>query len=92
MGRAPAYECRLTVVAGRGFAAEIHAGSAAARVDWRRDYDSLAHRGGRHPEHALGQGVFGVDAVWTRHHRSAWSGSREASSTGAGAAISGALP
>ncbi|MFE5325465.1 ATP-grasp ribosomal peptide maturase [Embleya sp. NPDC056575] len=39
-----AYECRLTVVAGRVFAAEIHAGSAAARVDWRRDYDSLTYK------------------------------------------------
>ncbi|WP_246127241.1 ATP-grasp ribosomal peptide maturase, partial [Embleya hyalina] len=39
-----AYECRLTVVAGRVFAAEIHAGSDAARVDWRRDYDSLSYK------------------------------------------------
>ncbi|MDH6577647.1 ATP-grasp ribosomal peptide maturase [Kitasatospora sp. MAP5-34] len=36
-----AYEVRLTVVGQRLFAAEIHAGSAAARVDWRSDYDSL---------------------------------------------------
>ncbi|MFI1584492.1 ATP-dependent carboxylate-amine ligase [Embleya sp. NPDC020630] len=40
---AKAYECRLTVV-GRVFPAEIHAGSAAARVDWRRDYDSLSYK------------------------------------------------
>ncbi|MDY0811876.1 ATP-grasp ribosomal peptide maturase [Kitasatospora purpeofusca] len=39
-----AYEVRLTAVARRLFAAEIHAGSAAARVDWRSDYDSLDYR------------------------------------------------
>ncbi|WP_406277267.1 ATP-grasp ribosomal peptide maturase [Embleya sp. NBC_00896] len=39
-----AYECRLTVVAGRVFATEIHAGSDAARVDWRRDYDHLTYK------------------------------------------------
>ncbi|WP_346011958.1 ATP-grasp ribosomal peptide maturase [Streptomyces sp. SID3343] len=44
-----AYECRLTAVAGRLFAAEIHAGSAAARVDWRRDYASLSYRVGDPP-------------------------------------------
>lgn len=36
-----AWECRATVVGDRVFAAAIHAGSGAARVDWRADYDSL---------------------------------------------------
>ncbi|SDT39325.1 ATP-grasp ribosomal peptide maturase, SAV_5884 family [Streptomyces sp. TLI_053] len=39
-----AYEVRLTAVGRRLFAAEIHAGSEAARVDWRSDYDSLDYR------------------------------------------------
>lgn len=38
------YEVRLTVVDGRMFAAEIHAGSDASRIDFRRDYDSLTYR------------------------------------------------
>lgn len=36
-----AWECWATVVGDRVFAAAIHAGSEAARVDWRADYDSL---------------------------------------------------
>ncbi|TDC23224.1 hypothetical protein E1265_13470 [Streptomyces sp. 8K308] len=39
-----AYEVRLTAVGNRHFAAEIHAGSAASRIDFRRDYDSLTYR------------------------------------------------
>nr|BFD92469.1 ATP-grasp ribosomal peptide maturase [Kitasatospora sp. Xyl93] len=39
-----AHEVRLTAVGGRMFAAEIHANSAAAEVDWRSDYDSLTYR------------------------------------------------
>ncbi|MFB8167231.1 ATP-grasp ribosomal peptide maturase [Kitasatospora purpeofusca] len=39
-----AYEVRLTAVGRQLFAAEIHAGSEAARVDWRSDYDSLDYR------------------------------------------------
>ncbi|MFJ2805673.1 ATP-grasp ribosomal peptide maturase [Kitasatospora sp. NPDC087271] len=39
-----AHEVRLTVVDGQLFAAEIHANSDAARVDWRSDYDSLTYR------------------------------------------------
>lgn len=35
-----AYEVRLTVVAGRMFAAKIHTSSEAARIDIRTDYDS----------------------------------------------------
>lgn len=38
------FEVRLTVVAGRMFAAEIRAGSEASRIDFRRDYDSLTYR------------------------------------------------
>ncbi|WP_031511174.1 ATP-grasp ribosomal peptide maturase [Streptomyces megasporus] len=39
-----AHEIRLTVVGDRMFAAEIHAGSQAAHVDWRSDYASLEYR------------------------------------------------
>ncbi|WP_019549378.1 ATP-grasp ribosomal peptide maturase [Streptomyces sulphureus] len=39
-----AYEVRLTAVGRQLFAAEIHAGSDAARVDFRTDYDSLTYR------------------------------------------------
>ncbi|MGV9265484.1 ATP-grasp ribosomal peptide maturase [Kitasatospora sp. NPDC003701] len=39
-----AFEVRLTAVGSRLFAAEIHAGSAAAHADWRSDYDSLTYR------------------------------------------------
>lgn len=39
-----AYEVRVTGVGTRLFAAEIHAGSGAARIDFRRDYDSLAYK------------------------------------------------
>ncbi|MDT0345804.1 ATP-grasp ribosomal peptide maturase [Streptomyces litchfieldiae] len=38
------YEVRLTAVDGRMFAAEIHAGSEASRIDFRRDYASLTYR------------------------------------------------
>ena len=36
-----AYEVRLTVVGERMFAARIDAGSQAARLDWRTDYDAI---------------------------------------------------
>ncbi|SFC44814.1 ATP-grasp ribosomal peptide maturase [Streptomyces aidingensis] len=39
-----AYEVRATCVGRRTFAAEIHAGSDASRIDFRRDYDSLTYR------------------------------------------------
>ncbi|GEB54374.1 ATP-grasp ribosomal peptide maturase [Streptomyces cacaoi] len=39
-----AYEVRVTAVGRRLFAAEIHAGSDAARIDFRTDYDSLTYR------------------------------------------------
>jgi ATP-grasp ribosomal peptide maturase len=39
-----AHEVRLTVVGSRFFAVEIHAGSDAARVDWRTDYKSLTYK------------------------------------------------
>lgn len=37
------HEVRLTVVGDDFFAAEIHAGSDAAHVDWRNDYASLSY-------------------------------------------------
>ncbi len=45
-----AHEVRLTVVGSRFFAVEIHAGSDAARVDWRTDYKSLTYRPTNVPE------------------------------------------
>ncbi|MEV0266526.1 ATP-grasp ribosomal peptide maturase [Streptomyces sp. NPDC050617] len=38
-----AFEVRLTVIGGRMFPVAIHAGSEAARLDWRSDYQSLAY-------------------------------------------------
>ncbi|MEV5201260.1 ATP-grasp ribosomal peptide maturase [Streptomyces sp. NPDC053720] len=38
-----AHEVRLTVAGDRLFAAEVHAGSAAAHTDWRSDYASLTY-------------------------------------------------
>jgi ATP-grasp ribosomal peptide maturase len=38
-----AYEVRMTVVGKRDFAVTIHAHSAAARIDWRTDYDALTY-------------------------------------------------
>jgi len=38
-----AYEARVTVVGDRVFGAAIHAGSEAARVDWRADYHALEY-------------------------------------------------
>lgn len=38
-----AFECRLTVIGQRMFAVAIHAGSDAARLDWRTDYASLTY-------------------------------------------------
>lgn len=38
-----AHEVRLTVVGRRMFATQIHAGSEAARIDWRSDYDALEY-------------------------------------------------
>ncbi|MFM9445264.1 MvdC/MvdD family ATP grasp protein [Streptomyces acidiscabies] len=37
------HEVRLTVVGSRMFAVEVHAGSDAAREDWRSDYGSLTY-------------------------------------------------
>lgn len=45
-----AYEVRLTVVGRNFFAVEIHAGSDAARIDWRTDYASLTYRPTTVPE------------------------------------------
>jgi ATP-grasp ribosomal peptide maturase len=38
-----AHEIRLTAVGDHLFAAEIHAGSAASRIDFRTDYDNLTY-------------------------------------------------
>ncbi len=39
-----AHEVRLTVVGERLFPVEIHAGSEASRIDFRRDYDALSYK------------------------------------------------
>lgn len=49
-----AYEVRLTAVAHSLFAAEIHAGSDASRIDFRTDYDSLTYKPCDVPEHIAG--------------------------------------
>lgn len=46
-----AFEARVTVVGERVFAAAIHAGSDAARVDFRSDYDNLTYSIVEPPEH-----------------------------------------
>ncbi|MFD9074960.1 RimK domain-containing protein, partial [Streptomyces lasiicapitis] len=46
-----AYEVRLTVAGDRLLAAEVHAGSDAAHVDWRSDYKSLTYRATEAPGH-----------------------------------------
>ncbi|WP_445269614.1 ATP-grasp ribosomal peptide maturase [Streptomyces sp. DSM 41634] len=51
-----AHEVRLTVVGDRMFAAEVHAGSEAARVDWRSDYNSLTYKTTDVPPH-VAEGV-----------------------------------
>ncbi|MER6914865.1 ATP-grasp ribosomal peptide maturase [Streptomyces sp. NPDC000594] len=45
-----AYEVRLTAVDHTVFAAEIHAGSDASRIDFRRDYDALTYAECEAPE------------------------------------------
>lgn len=58
------HEVRLTVVGRRMFAAEIHAGSDAARVDWRSDYDALTYKVCEVPDDVR-RGVLG----WLDHFR-----------------------
>ncbi|WP_232838542.1 ATP-grasp ribosomal peptide maturase [Streptomyces geranii] len=58
------HEVRLTVVGTDMFAAEIHAGSDASRVDWRSDYDALTYDVCGVPDHVRA-GVLG----WLKHFR-----------------------
>ncbi|WP_431999642.1 ATP-grasp ribosomal peptide maturase [Streptomyces sioyaensis] len=58
------HEVRLTVVGTDMFAAEIHAGSDTARVDWRSDYDALTYDVCNVPDDARA-GVLG----WLEHFR-----------------------
>ncbi|MFJ1994127.1 ATP-grasp ribosomal peptide maturase [Streptomyces asiaticus] len=51
-----AYEVRLTAVGHQLFAAEIHAGSDASRLDFRADYDSLIYKPCEVPKH-IARGV-----------------------------------
>ncbi|MCC3772938.1 ATP-grasp ribosomal peptide maturase [Streptomyces sp. UNOC14_S4] len=45
-----AHEIRLTVAGDRLLAAEVHAGSSEAHVDWRSDYRSLTYRATETPD------------------------------------------
>ncbi|SFC55658.1 ATP-grasp ribosomal peptide maturase [Streptomyces aidingensis] len=45
-----AYEVRLTVIGDRMFPVAIHAGSEAAKLDWRTDYRSLTYKPVELPE------------------------------------------
>ncbi|MFM9542255.1 ATP-grasp ribosomal peptide maturase [Streptomyces turgidiscabies] len=58
------HEVRLTVVGTEMFAAEIHAGSEAARLDWRSDYDALTYDVCEVPDDVRA-GVLG----WLKHFR-----------------------
>ncbi|MFD0316237.1 ATP-grasp ribosomal peptide maturase [Streptomyces flavalbus] len=58
------HEVRLTVVGTEMFAAEIHAASDAARVDWRSDYDALTYDVGDVPD-----GVRAGVLSWMAHFR-----------------------
>lgn len=62
------YEVRLTAVGDRLFAAEIHAGSEASRIDFRRDYDSLTYVPCDHIPEDVRQGVrFLMNALGLRY-------------------------
>lgn len=50
------HEVRLTVVGDRMFAAEVHANSNAAHIDWRSDYRSLTYKPTETPA-AIAEGV-----------------------------------
>jgi ATP-grasp ribosomal peptide maturase len=58
------HEVRLTVVGTDMFAAEIHAGSGPARVDWRSDYEALTYDVCKVPDDVR-EGVLG----WLEHFR-----------------------
>ncbi|MFJ4685481.1 ATP-grasp ribosomal peptide maturase [Streptomyces sp. NPDC088789] len=51
-----AHEVRLTVVGERLLAAEVHAGSERALIDWRSDYASLTYRTAEVPD-GIAEGV-----------------------------------
>ncbi|MGI5353290.1 ATP-grasp ribosomal peptide maturase [Streptomyces sp. CA-250714] len=51
-----AHEVRLTAVGDRLFAAEIHAASSDAHIDWRSDYASVTYRSTTPPTH-IAEGV-----------------------------------
>ena len=58
------FEVRLTVVGQEMFAAAIHAGSEAAEVDWRSDYDALTYSEIPVPENVAA----GVRLFMTHYH------------------------
>ncbi|MFJ5883443.1 ATP-grasp ribosomal peptide maturase [Kitasatospora cineracea] len=62
-----AYEVRLTGVGDELFAAEIHAGSEASRIDFRTDYDSLSYKVCDVPE-AVADGVRSLMAAFGLHY------------------------
>ncbi|MER5491385.1 ATP-grasp ribosomal peptide maturase [Streptomyces sp. NPDC002490] len=62
-----AYEVRLTAVGGQLFAAEIHAGSAAGRIDFRTDYDNNTYRPCQVPAPVAGGMAALLDALQLRY-------------------------
>ncbi|MGW7578274.1 ATP-grasp ribosomal peptide maturase [Streptomyces sp. NPDC054765] len=62
-----AYEVRLTAVGGRLFAAEIHAGSEAGRIDFRTDYDSNTYHPCDVPEPVAAGMAALLDALQLRY-------------------------
>lgn len=77
-----AYECRITAVGDRLFAVAIHAGSDAARIDWRTDYAALSYEVIQPPTEIINGvhaylGAFGLnfgafDFVITREQPPRW--------------------
>lgn len=47
------HDARVTMVGDRPFAVAIHAGTDAARIDWRADYDALTYTPIEPPEHIV---------------------------------------
>ncbi|WP_156754146.1 ATP-grasp ribosomal peptide maturase [Actinokineospora pegani] len=56
------YEVRVTMVGKRALGVAIHAGSAAARLDWRADYAALSYAPIDVPSDVVGKAVTYLDA------------------------------
>ncbi len=62
-----AYEVRLTVIGRRMFAAAVHAGSPAARIDWRSDYGSLTYTPTQVPDDVVAAVLRMMDILQLRY-------------------------